>query len=127
MPLIAASDRNPDFRETITIATGIMLFLLVIFYVTRDRIMIEHGRAGTTILRFKFIERFGHWLLAGSFILLAITGLISLFAGCYCLPTSIGLLVWGIIILINDPVKRAFEMRTAGTDKQGIDEAFGLK
>ncbi len=53
--------------------------LLALFYLVRGRIKIEAGRAGTTILRFKFIERFAHWLLAGSFILLSLTGLITLF------------------------------------------------
>ena len=78
--------RDGPLREQGGRALLIMLFLLVIFYMTRDRIMIEHGRAGTTILRFKFIERFGHWLLAGSFILLAITGLISLFGRTGLIP-----------------------------------------
>lgn len=53
--------------------------LLVLFYLLRGKIRIGHGRAGITIVRFKFIERFAHWLLAGSFILLGITGLITLF------------------------------------------------
>ncbi len=52
--------------------------LLLGVYLIRGRIRIEHGRAGITIERFKFIERFGHWLIASSFILLAITGLLSL-------------------------------------------------
>ena len=56
-----------------------MLGLLVLFYLIRGKIRIDGGRAGTTIERFKPIERFGHWLLAGSFILLGITGLVSLF------------------------------------------------
>lgn len=53
--------------------------LLVLFYLLRGRIKIGAGRSGQTILRFTFIERFAHWLLAGSFILLGITGLITLF------------------------------------------------
>ena len=53
--------------------------LLALFYLVRGRIRIGEGRAGVTILRFKFIERFAHWLLAGSFILLGVTGLITLF------------------------------------------------
>ncbi|MCG6903423.1 MAG: formate dehydrogenase subunit gamma [Rhodobacter sp.] len=65
----------------------IVLVLLGVFYVLRRRIMIEAGPAGITIERFKPVERFGHWLLAGSFILLGITGLISLFG-------RIGLLPW---------------------------------
>lgn len=56
-----------------------MLGLLVLFFVFRGRIMIEAGRSGVKIIRFAFIERFAHWLFAGSFILLGITGLITLF------------------------------------------------
>lgn len=53
--------------------------LLVLFLLLRGRIRIGAGRSGETITRFKFIERFAHWLLAGSFILLGVTGLITLF------------------------------------------------
>jgi formate dehydrogenase subunit gamma len=55
------------------------IVLLALFYLIRGRIRIEHGKAGVTIVRFKAIERFAHWLLAGSFILLGITGLLVLF------------------------------------------------
>jgi len=57
----------------------IMLGLLVLFYLLRGKIMIEAGPSDTRIERFKPVERFGHWLLAGSFILLGLTGLITLF------------------------------------------------
>jgi len=57
---------------------GTIIFL-ALFYVYRGRIMIEGEKTGVKILRFKLIERFGHWLMAGSFIILALTGLISLF------------------------------------------------
>ena len=53
--------------------------LLALFFLLRGRIRIGEGRSGKTILRFNFIERFAHWLLAGSFILLGVTGLITLF------------------------------------------------
>ncbi len=56
-----------------------MLGLLVLFYLLRGKIRIEAGPAGTTIERFRPVERFGHWLLAGSFVLLGITGLILTF------------------------------------------------
>ena len=56
-----------------------MIGLLAVFFLIRGRIRIEHGRAGATIERFSTIERFAHWLLAGSFILLGLTGLITLF------------------------------------------------
>ncbi|MDY6815890.1 MAG: formate dehydrogenase subunit gamma [Pseudomonadota bacterium] len=65
--------------------SGIIL-LLVVFYFVRGRIMIDGGPAGTTIERFKAIERFGHWLLAGSFIALGITGLITLMGRSFLIP-----------------------------------------
>ncbi len=60
--------------------------LLAVFYFIRGRIRIEGGPAGTTIERFKAIERFGHWLLAGSFIALALTGLITLMGRSFLIP-----------------------------------------
>ena len=65
---------------------GGMLAILVIFYGLRGRITIDGEKTGRTIERFKTIERFGHWLLAGSFILLGLTGLISLFGRMYLIP-----------------------------------------
>lgn len=56
-----------------------MLGVLVLFYLLRGKIRIEHGVSGITITRFRADERFAHWLLAGSFILLGVTGLASLF------------------------------------------------
>jgi formate dehydrogenase subunit gamma len=64
---------------------GIIL-LLALFYFTRGRIKIEGGPAGTTIERFKAVERFGHWLLAGSFVALGITGLITLMGRSFLMP-----------------------------------------
>ena len=54
--------------------------LLILFFLIRGRIRIGAGRSNKTILRFRAIERFGHWLLAGSFILLGLTGLFTLYA-----------------------------------------------
>lgn len=63
-----------------------MVGLLALFYLLRGRIRIEHGFSGELIERFKPIERFGHWLLAGSFVLLALTGLNLLFGKDYLMP-----------------------------------------
>lgn len=60
-------------------ALGGTLVLLALFYLIRGRIRVEHGLSGVLIDRFSWIERFGHWLLAVSFILLALTGLWLLF------------------------------------------------
>lgn len=57
---------------------GGMVVLLALFYLIRGRIRIDGEKTGQTILRFKSIERFAHWLLAGSFLLLGCTGLITL-------------------------------------------------
>jgi len=54
---------------------GGIIVLLAAFFLLRGRIPIEHGWAGRTITRFTDLERFGHWLLAVSFIILALTGL----------------------------------------------------
>ena len=51
------------------------LALLVVFYLVRGKIRIDAGPSGRKILRFSALERFAHWLMAGSFIVLALTGL----------------------------------------------------
>ena len=63
--------------------------VLALFFLLRGRIRIEHGWAGRTITRFTEIERIGHWLLAVSFIILALTGLNVLY-GRYALLPLIG-------------------------------------
>ncbi len=65
---------------------GGTLALLALFYLLRGRIRIDGEKTGRRIERFKAIERFGHWLLAGSFILLGITGLITLFGRKVLIP-----------------------------------------
>lgn len=64
-------------------ALGGMIVLLALFYLLRGRIKVEHGLSGVLMQRFSAIERFGHWLLAISFILLALTGLWTLFGRLY--------------------------------------------
>lgn len=60
--------------------------VLALFYLLRGRIRIEAGPAGVTITRFRAVERFGHWLLATSFILLGLTGLVVLFGRTALIP-----------------------------------------
>ena len=59
---------------------------LALFYILRGRIGLDAQPTGRTITRFKAFERFSHWLLAGSFILLGITGLASLFGRKFIIP-----------------------------------------
>lgn len=56
-------------------AIVITILALLAFYLLRGRIEIEHGRSGVLIERFNGVERFSHWLLAVSFIILALSGL----------------------------------------------------
>ena len=50
-------------------------WLLVIFFLIRGRIKIDHGFSGQTIQRFGLFERALHWMVAVSFIILAFTGM----------------------------------------------------
>ena len=65
-----------------------MIALLALFYLVRGKIRLEHPPTGRKIARFTVIERFAHWLMATSFILLGLTGLTTLFGR----PWLIGLL-----------------------------------
>lgn len=52
-----------------------MVALLTLFYLVRGKIRVDHGMSGRKILRFNSIERFAHWTLASTFIILALSGL----------------------------------------------------
>lgn len=65
---------------------GVTIALLAIFFLIRGRIRIDGEKTGRTVTRFQSIERFGHWLMAGSFIVLAITGLVVLFGRIVVIP-----------------------------------------
>lgn len=65
------------------------IVLLALFFLLRGRIRIESGWSGLKIIRFRGWERTGHWLLAVSFVILALTGLNLLF-GRYFIPSIIG-------------------------------------
>ncbi|MEQ9055157.1 MAG: formate dehydrogenase subunit gamma, partial [Roseovarius confluentis] len=60
--------------------------LLALFFLIRGRIRIDGEKTGRTVTRFKFVERFAHWLMGGSFILLAITGLLVLMGRKFIIP-----------------------------------------
>ncbi len=63
-----------------------VLMLLSLFYAVRGRVRIDAGPSGKTMKRFSGIERAAHWLLASSFILLALTGLNLLFGRTLLIP-----------------------------------------
>jgi formate dehydrogenase subunit gamma len=63
-----------------------IIALLLVFYLIRGAIRIEGGRSGRTITRFNSFERFTHWVIAVSFIILALTGLNITFGKDVLLP-----------------------------------------
>ncbi|MEM7491281.1 MAG: formate dehydrogenase subunit gamma [Pseudomonadota bacterium] len=65
---------------------GGTVIVLGLFFLVRGRIRLHGERTGRTVTRFKAVERFGHWLLAGSFIALAVTGLLVLFGRVAIIP-----------------------------------------
>jgi formate dehydrogenase subunit gamma len=80
-----------QFREgPLTIYGSYLLLgtiaLLAIFFLLRGRIRVDFEKTGRTVLRFNAIERFAHWMLAGSFILLGITGLFVLLGRKFIAP-----------------------------------------
>ena len=80
-----------DFRQTVLKTWGGYFLLGVIgllaaFFLLRGRIRVDAPKTGQTVVRFQTIERFAHWLLAGSFILLGLTGLLSLFGRTVLIP-----------------------------------------
>lgn len=78
--------RNGPLLTYAAYTLGGMLAALAVFYLLRGRVRLEHGYAGRTITRFSFLERFAHWLLAVSFVILAITGLNITFGRSVLMP-----------------------------------------
>lgn len=63
-----------------------MFVILILFYTIRGMIKMSRGRSGRTITRFNGLERFMHWLTAGTFIILAISGINVTFGKNLLLP-----------------------------------------
>ncbi len=72
--------------------------VLAIFFALRGRIRTEGGYSGRTVERFNLVERTTHWLVATSFIVLALTGL-NLLYGRYVLKPIIGADAFSVITL----------------------------
>ena len=76
------------------------LVALAAFYAFRGRIRIDGPRTGRTLLRFRTYERFVHWLLSGSFIALAVTGLLVLFGRVAFIPIF-GHVAWAPVAIAS--------------------------
>jgi formate dehydrogenase subunit gamma len=63
-----------------------MLGILVLFRMMKGRIPVEGGLSGRTIQRFNLLERANHWMVASTFIILALSGLNLTFGRHVLLP-----------------------------------------
>jgi formate dehydrogenase subunit gamma len=90
--LIQPAGRTWDhFHEVIlhwfgTIVILGMIAILALGYLLLGRLRISAGRSGRKVRRFSAFERFSHWLTAGSFVVLALTGLNITFGKILLLP-----------------------------------------
>ncbi|MEM7472885.1 MAG: formate dehydrogenase subunit gamma [Pseudomonadota bacterium] len=83
------------FREGPLLTYGFWLLggtiiALAVFFLLRGRIRVDGEKVGRTVERFKFFERVAHWTMAGSFVLLGLTGLLVL-AGRKIIAPTFGL------------------------------------
>ena len=62
------------------------VLLLSLFFALRGRIRISGGRSGQKMKRFSIVERAGHWMLASSFILLALSGMNLVYGRALLIP-----------------------------------------
>ena len=81
--------RNGPIAVVGAVAFWVMFFVVLGFHNIRGPVRLSHGRSGRKVLRFSFIERFAHWLTAGSFIVLAVTG-VNMIYGRWLLMPIIG-------------------------------------
>ena len=68
------------------LALGGMLGVLVLYYLIRGKIRIEAGRSGQLLRRYTTLEMVVHWILASSFVIMALTGLILLYGRWALIP-----------------------------------------
>ncbi len=72
-----------------------ILSAVLLFFVIRGRLRIEGGLSGRSIPRFSLAQRVVHWVMAGLFLLLGVTGLLLLFGRPFLIPL-IGKTAFGI-------------------------------
>jgi formate dehydrogenase subunit gamma len=65
---------------------GIVLALIIAFYLYRGRVRIASGRSGVRVPRWTMNDRMLHWITATTFIILAITGLSLLYGRAVLIP-----------------------------------------
>ena len=64
-----------------------VIAILVLFYIVKGKMPIKGGRSGVTVPRFTLIHRIAHWVTAGVFMILGLSGLIILLGRPLIIPT----------------------------------------
>ncbi|MGF1658920.1 MAG: formate dehydrogenase subunit gamma [Rubrimonas sp.] len=80
-----------EFRDGPLAVAGLWIMggsivALAVFYFTAGPIKMHGPLAGVKIPRLSAVERFSHWLMAGPFVVLAITGLVLLYGKPWIMP-----------------------------------------
>ena len=65
---------------------GAMVGIFIVYYLVRGKIRIEDGRSGKRVRRYTTTEMTVHWILASTFVLLALSGLILLYGRWLLIP-----------------------------------------
>lgn len=68
------------------VVLGGMLVIFILYFLIRGKIRIEEGRSGQLLRRYTTPEMVVHWLLATSFVILALSGLILLYGRWALIP-----------------------------------------
>ena len=85
------------------IALLIVPVLLLLFYAIKGSIKLHDKPTGRLIERFNSAERMAHWTMAISFVILALTGLLTLF-GKYVLLPVLGAPAYSWVLAISVPI-----------------------
>ena len=78
--------RNEKLVPVSAAILGGMLAIFILYYFIRGKIRIEAGRSGERLRRYTTPEMVVHWLLAISFVILALSGLILLYGRWALIP-----------------------------------------
>jgi hypothetical protein len=61
------------------------------------------------------------------FVLVALISNFVTIVGCHCLPTSLGLMIWGLIVMLNPDVVEGFQLGLAGYSPDEIKDRLSRR
>lgn len=61
-----------------------------------------------------------------TFVIIALFFNVAAFTTCYCLPTSLGLMIWGLIVMFQSDVAHAFTLGASGYTVDEIKQHMGM-